>query len=123
MNYPTVEKDSCYISYPSKIGQRYCLGGWVMGVGSGGVGCGEVGKWGEQSCLLPFAFCLLPFAFCLLPFAFCLLPVLICSAYSTDLVSDPTDKRFCCPFVHQFDVFSITFNFRILNYIYQLFLK
>ncbi len=42
MNYPTVEKDSCYISYPSKIGQRYCLGGWVMGVGSGemGVGCG-----------------------------------------------------------------------------------
>jgi len=42
MNYPTVEKDSCYISYPSKIGQRYCLGGWVMGVASGemGVGCG-----------------------------------------------------------------------------------
>ncbi|GAL95332.1 hypothetical protein N44_04187 [Microcystis aeruginosa NIES-44] len=27
MNYPTVEKDSCYISYPSKIGQRYGLGG------------------------------------------------------------------------------------------------
>ncbi|ROI06204.1 hypothetical protein ED562_08355 [Microcystis aeruginosa FACHB-524] len=97
-----------------------------------GVGCGVWGS-GENKaafcllpfafCLLPFAFCLLPFAFCLLPFAFCLLPVLICSAYSTDLVSDPTDKRFCCPFVHQFDVFSITFNFRILNYIYQLFLK
>jgi len=26
-----------------------------------------LGCWGEQSCLLPFAFCLLPFAFCLLP--------------------------------------------------------
>ncbi|KXS89529.1 hypothetical protein OA58_20255 [Microcystis aeruginosa NIES-88] len=50
MNYPTVEKDSCYISYPSKIGQRYCLGGWVMGVGSGEVGCGVwgvgCGVWG-----------------------------------------------------------------------------
>jgi hypothetical protein len=114
MNYPTVKKDSCYISYPSKIGQRYGLGGWVIGAGSGEVGCGEVGKWGSGENKA---------AFCLLPFAFCLLPVLICSAYSTDLVSDPTDKRFCCPFVHQFDVFSITFNFRILNYIYQLFLK
>ncbi|WP_287697393.1 MULTISPECIES: hypothetical protein [unclassified Microcystis] len=30
----------------------------VWGVGKWG--SGEVGKWGEQSCLLPFAFCLLP---------------------------------------------------------------
>ncbi|REJ48276.1 MAG: hypothetical protein DWQ51_19300 [Microcystis wesenbergii TW10] len=44
-------------------------------MGVGGWGVGEVGCWGEQSCLLPFAFCLLPFAFCLLPFAFCLLKI------------------------------------------------
>ncbi|TRU21569.1 MAG: hypothetical protein EWV80_15760 [Microcystis aeruginosa Ma_QC_B_20070730_S2] len=37
-----------------------------------------MGKWGEQSCLLPIAYCLLPIAYCLLPIAYCLLPFAFC---------------------------------------------
>ena len=42
MNYPTVKKDSCYISYPSKIGQPYGFGSGEMGCGEWGVGSGGI---------------------------------------------------------------------------------